>query len=106
MDYFQAVTEGRERIKEALEILERVAGPSYPMLFLKLGVTPWTPVGKETLHKIVPGKNSMAAIVICDSEGNSKAMSGWVTAEKAGEISKVLGSEGVKEFAGEVKLPI
>ncbi len=106
MDYFQAVTEGRERVKSAVELLEKVVGPSYPMLFLKLGVSPWTPVGREMLHKVVQGKNSTAALVICDSDGNSKSMSGWVPAEKAEEFSRALESEGVHEFAGEVKLPL
>jgi len=60
------------------------------MLFLKLGVMDWTPVGEEMLHKVVPGKNGMAALVICDGEGNSKAMSGFFPEEKATEYSKSL----------------
>lgn len=106
MDYFEAVQEGRKRVNEAIAVLQQVAGPSYPMLFLKIGITDWTPVGIEMLHSVVPGKNGTAAVVICDADGNSKTMSAWVPASKAEEISKALASEGVQEFEGEVKLPI
>jgi hypothetical protein len=76
------------------------------MLFLKLGLTDWTPVGEEMLHKVVPGKNALAALVICDGDGNSKAMSAFVPEEKATEYSKSLELKGIPEFPGEVKLPI
>ena len=45
MDYFAAVQEGRSRVNRAVAMLQGVAGPSYPMLFLKLGNPEWTPVG-------------------------------------------------------------
>jgi hypothetical protein len=106
MDYFAAVQEGRRRVNESVNALQGVAGPCYPMLFLKLGVTDWTPVGEEMLHQVVPGKNGMAALVICDGEGNAKTMSGWFTDEKAKEFSKSLELKGIPEFPGEVKLPI
>lgn len=106
MDYFAAVSEGRKRVSRAVSALQEVAGPCYPMLFLKLGLTNWTPVGDEMLHKVVPGKNQTAALVICDSEGNSKAMSSWVSEEKADGFSKSLELKGIPVFPGEVKLPI
>jgi hypothetical protein len=106
VDYFLAVKEGRRRVSQAVSALQEVAGPSYPMLFLKLGITDWTPVGEEMLHKVVPGKNDTAALVICDEDGNSKAMSTWVPAEKAKEFSRTLELKGVPVFPGEVKLPI
>lgn len=106
LDYFAAVQEGKKRVNFAINTLQEVAGPSYPMLFLKLGITDWTPVGEENLHKIVPGKNGTAALVICDGEGNSKAMSTWVPEEKANEFSKTLELKGVPVYPGDVKLPI
>ena len=106
MDYFAAVQEGRSRVNRAVAMLQGVAGPSYPMLFLKLGNPEWTPVGEEMLHKVVPGKGENAALVICDSEGNAKAMSAWVSASRANEFALVLESKGVPVFSGEVKLPI
>ncbi len=106
MDYFTAVQEGRSRVNRALAVLQNTAGPSYPMLILKLGVAEWTPVGDEMLYKVVPGRNSTAALVICDAEGNSKAMSAWLRAEKADEISQRLDAEGIPVFLGDVKLPI
>lgn len=98
--------EGRKRVDRAINILQEIAGPSYPMLFLKLGITDWTPVGEEMLQKVVPGKNSTAALVICDGEGNSKAMSTWVPEEKANELSRTLELKGVPVYPGDVKLPI
>lgn len=106
MDYFAAVQEGRRRVNEAVNTLQDVAGPSYPMLFLKLGITDWTPVSEEMLQKLVPGKNGTAALVICDGEGNSKAMSAWVSEDKANEFSKKLELKGVPVYPGEIKLPI
>lgn len=106
MDYFAAVQEGRRRVSLALAALQEIAGPSYPMLLLKLGITDWTPVGDEMMHKVVPGKNGTAALVICDADGNSKAMSMFVPEGKADEYSKSLERKGVPVFPGEVKLPI
>jgi hypothetical protein len=106
MDYFDAVQEGRRRVNAAIEALQPLAGPCYPMLFLKLGVSDWTPVGTEILHKVIPGKNATAAIVVCDGEGNSKAMSAWLPEARAAELALVLASRGIAEFPGEVKLPV
>jgi hypothetical protein len=106
VDYFAAVQEGRARVRRAMEALQELAGPSSPVLFLKMGTQEWTPVGEEMLFAVVGGKNSTAAVVLCDGEGNSKAISGWVPAEKAKAIARALGARGVPEFEGDVKLPI
>jgi hypothetical protein len=106
MDYYTAVKEGRSRVNRAVRILQEVAGPCYPMLFLKLGVTDWTPVGEEMLQKIVPGKGNAAALVICDGEGNSKAMSAWVPSGRAEEFSRTLELKGIPTYPGDVRLPI
>jgi hypothetical protein len=106
VEYFAAVQEGRKRVTKAVAALQEVAGPCYPMLLLKMGVAPWAPVGEEMMHKAVPGKSETAALVICDADGNSKAMSGWMPRAKADEYSKVLELKGIPVFPGEVKLPI
>ncbi len=106
MDYYAAVQEGRRRVSRAMGVLQEVAGPSYPMLFLKMGTSDWTPVGDEMMHKVIPGKAAAAALVICDSEGNSKAMSGWFPEDKARELAKSIERKGIPEFPDEVKLPI
>lgn len=106
MNYFQAVQEGRARVKEAVELLQAVAGVSHPMLFLKMTAQEWTPVGGEMLQAIIPGKNGTAAVVLCDAEGNSKAMSEWLSAIQAEENSRALESKGVQRFDGEVRLPL
>ncbi len=106
MDYFSAVQEGRRRVDRAVAFLQEFAGPCYPMLFLKMGTTSWTPVGDETLQKTVPGKGGTAALALCDSEGNAKAMSAWLPEARADEISKSLALKGVLVYPGEVRLPI
>ena len=106
MDYFEAVQKGRARVQDAVNFLQQTAGPCYPMLFLKVGSGAWSPVGEEMLFSVVPGKSGTAAVVICDAEGNSKAMTTWVPAAKAEEHAKSLGSRGLVKFDGEVKLPI
>lgn len=105
-DYFNAVQEGRARVKQALERLQEVAGPSYPVLFLKMGIQDWTPVGEEELCALVSGKGGTAAVVVCDSDGNSKAMSAWVPRSEAERIVNALESKGLHRYGGEVKLPV
>ena len=106
MEYFAAVQEGRSRVRKAVETLQEVAGPSSPVLFLKMGTRDWTPVGEEILFAVVQGKNTTAAVVICDSEGNSKAISGWLPRESVDGVVRSLITKGVKKFDGEVRLPI
>ena len=105
-EYFAAVQEGRRRVNRAVALLQGVAGPSYPMLFLKMGLEEWTPVGDEMLQKAIPGRNDTAAVVVCDADGNSKAMSSWMTPARASECAKILEARGVAVFPGEVRLPI
>lgn len=93
-------------MKEALRVLQEAAGPSYPMLFLKLGVGEWTPVGREMLYSLVKGKAGTEALVVCDSEGNSKAMSGWLAEGKARECAVSLEAKGLPRYTGDVKLPV
>src|SRR5579863_7441861 len=106
MNYFEAVQEGRRRVNDAITLLQGVAGPCYPMLFLKMGVQAWTPVGTEMLRKLIPGKDDTSALAICDADGNAKTMSAFVDRETALRYEKELAARGVPEFEGEVKLPI
>jgi len=106
MDYFAAVQEGKRRVSLAVAVLQEVAGPSYPMLFLKLGLSDWTPVGDEMMHKVIPGKGGTAALVVCDAEGNAKAMSGWFPVDRAHALAKTLESREIPSFPGDVRLPI
>jgi len=87
-------------------MLQEVAGPSYPVLFLKMGVKDWTPVGEENLFATVSGKEGKAAVVVCDSEGNSKAMSRWLERGEAEKVSEKLKTKGLLGYNGEVKLPV
>ncbi len=89
-----------------METLQEAAGPSYPVLFLKMGQQDWIPVGEEELYALVKGKGGTSAVVICDADGNSKAMSGWVQAAEAERAGSALMSKGLSRYDGEVKLPI
>ena len=106
LDYFTAVQLGRARVKKAVDSLQEVAGASYPVLFLKSGREDWTPVGEEELYARVTGKGGTAAVVLCDTDGNSKAISGWVSPAEAERICSAFVSRGVKRYDGEIKLPI
>lgn len=106
MDYFTAVQRGRSRVRVATEVLQEVAGPSYPVLFLKMGMKSWEPVGEEMLYSIVPGKGDTAAVVICDSDGNTKAISSWMEAKAAEDSATALEAKGVRKFAGNPRLPV
>ncbi len=86
--------------------MQESAGPSYPVLFIKTGMPDWNPVGDENLYSIVNGKNDTAAVVICDSDGNTKAMSRWLGKEVVAESASLLRSKGIERFEGDVKLPI
>ena len=87
-------------------MLKGVAGESYPVLFLKTGKADWTPVGEENLYALVNGKNDTAAIVLCDVDGNTKAMSAWIPRDVASKSASLLAGKGVTKYEGEVKLPI
>jgi hypothetical protein len=93
-------------VDAAIQLLQGVAGNCHPLLFLKMGVQEWTPVGEEMLYALVPGKNSTVAVVICDSGGNSKTMSDFVSALDGVRISGALAAKGVQRFDGEIKLPV
>jgi hypothetical protein len=93
-------------VKDALEVLQEAAGPSNAMLFLKLGVAGWEPVGEEMLFATLEGKSGEAAIVVCDADGNAKAMSAWLNERSEQEALDALSTKGLKKFEGPVKLPI
>jgi len=100
------VQQGRARVKKALDTLQGAAGPSYPVLFLKMGQGDWTPVGEEELFALVKGKGGTSAVVICDADGNSKAMSTWLPTAEAEKAASQLSSKGLSRYDGEVKLPV
>ncbi len=66
----------------------------------------WNPVGEENLYSIVNGKNDTAAVVICDSDGNTKAMSRWLGREVVAQSASQLQAKGIERYNGDVKLPI
>lgn len=106
MQYFEAVQVGRGRVRNAVEFLQEVAGPSSPVLFLKIETKEWEPVGDENLYSVIPGKESTAAVVLCDKDGNAKAISSWFSLTKADLCAAALKDRGLSMFEGEIRLPI
>jgi hypothetical protein len=106
LNYFEAVQQGKARVQDAVNFLQQTSGQCHSMLFLKVGSGSWSPVGEEMLYAVVPGESGTAAVVICDAEGNSKAMTTWVQASLAEEHARSLASKGLARFEGEVQLPI
>jgi hypothetical protein len=106
MEYFRAVQEGKTRVQSALQILQGIVGIANPVLFVKMKYDKWEPVGQENLYSVLLGKNDTAAVVVCDSDGNTKAMSGWLSRAEAEKAASALSSSGLQRFDGEIKLPI
>ncbi|HXW36461.1 MAG TPA: hypothetical protein VEJ36_00960 [Nitrososphaerales archaeon] len=106
MDYFTAVQKGKSRVKVSVETLQAIAGPCYPMLFLKTGLADWTPVGDEQLFSTLRRGDGTAALVICDADGNSKAVSAWFSEATASGYAAELRTRGLVEYIGVVKLPL
>jgi hypothetical protein len=106
VDYFRAVQEGRLRVQSALKILQENVGSANPVLFVKMKYDKWEPVGEENFYSVLAGKNDTAAIVICDGDGNTKAMSTWMSRWEAENAAASISAKGLQSFKGEVKLPI
>jgi len=87
-------------------LLQEVAGPCYGVLFLKSGRPDWSPVGAENLYSTVSGKDGTSAVVLCDGDGNTKAMSAWVAASEADRLVRALEAKGLPMYSGELRLPI
>lgn len=71
-----------------------------------MGREDWTSVGQEELFSVVNERDDTAAVVICDSEGNTKAISGWLSRGDAERFATTLESRGHPRYDGEVKLPV
>lgn len=115
MQYFAALKIGEKRVKEAREYLNKVSnGQAMPSLALRDNKTNvWEPVGEENLYAVLNDAGGYVLtdvsgymIVLCDKNGISKAIVRGVDAERRDAIIKVLQSDNIQEYKGQVTLPV
>lgn len=115
MQYFMALKIGEKRVKEAREYLNRFAnGTAMPALALKDNKTNvWEPVGEENLYAILNDAGGYVLtdvngymIVLCDRNGISKAIARGLNAEQKDQIIKMLETDKIQKYNGEVSLPV
>lgn len=110
MQYFVALKIGEKRIKLAQEFLSNFIDdntPAMPALALKDNKdNNWQPVGEENLFAIVK-KDDGFLVAICDNDGIAKTLVNWLSEEKKNElISKLQSNGNLKQFLGNVSLPV
>jgi hypothetical protein len=115
MQYFVALKIGEKRVKESREYLNKITnGQAMPALALRDNKTNvWEPVGEENLYAILNDAGGFVLtdvsgymIVLCDKHGTSKAIVRGVDAERKDVIVKVLQSDNIQEYKGQVTLPV
>ena len=115
MQYFMALKIGEKRVKEARERLNKyVNGAALPALALKDNKTNvWEPVGDENLYAILNDAGGYVLtdisgymIVLCDKNGISKAIARGLDIQRKDEIVKMLRTDNIQEYKGEVSLPV
>jgi hypothetical protein len=115
MQYFVALKIGEKRVKEAREYLNKIAnGQAMPALALRDNRTNvWEPVGEENLYAILNDAGGYVLtdvsgymIVLCDKNGISKAIVRGVDEDRRDVIVKILHSDNIQEYKGQVTLPI
>ena len=106
---------GEKRVKEARERLNKyVNGAALPALALKDNKTNiWEPVGDENLYAILNDAGGYVLtdisgymIVLCDKNGISKAIARGLDIQRKDEIVKMLQTDNIQEYKGEVSLPV
>ena len=115
MQYFIALKIGEKRVKEAREYLNKKSnGQAMPALALKDNKSNvWEPVGEENLYAVLNDAGGYVLtdvngymIVLCDKNGISKAIVRSLSAEQKDTIVKMLQTDNVVEYKGQVSLPV
>ncbi|MBM3911112.1 MAG: hypothetical protein FJ356_05630 [Thaumarchaeota archaeon] len=115
MQYFAALKIGQKRVQEARDFLNKFAnGKAMPALALRDNKTNvWEPVGEENLYAIVDESSGFVLtdtsgylLVLCDKNGISKALVQGLSKEQKDETVKMLESENVPQYKGNVSLPV
>lgn len=115
MQYFAALKIGQKRVQEARDFLNKFAnGKAMPALALRDNKTNvWEPVGEENLYAIVDESSGFVLtdtsgylLVLCDKNGISKALVQGLSKEQKDATVKMLESENVPQYKGNVSLPV
>ncbi|HEY7733615.1 MAG TPA: hypothetical protein VIB07_02360 [Nitrososphaera sp.] len=102
MQYHKAAHIGKERAQKAQMKLFDYAGFAMLTYTIKQGKGGFEPVGEEDLAgRMTRGNEAM--LFICDKEGYAKAQSRPMPAGKGEEIFRKMLSDGMAEFAGQIK---
>jgi hypothetical protein len=106
MKYTEAASIGMQRVDEAVELLKSITRYARPAFFLKpLADKGYQPVGEENFFAIKAIGDNVFSIVICDEEGNAKAISQPMTKYVMDRFVTKLREKGLKEFKGELNYP-
>ena len=115
MQYFQALKIGQKRVESTRAYLNSISNDrAMPALALRDNKTKiWEPVGEENLYAVVDESsgfvltdNSGYILVICDSQGISKAIVQSLTQEQKDTIVKSLQDDNIVEYKGKISLPV
>ena len=115
MQYFLALKTGQKRVKIAREYLNKLCNDqAMPALALRDNKSNvWEPVGEENFFAVVDESsgfvltdNSGYILVICDSQGISKAIVQSLTQEQKDIIVKSLQNDNIMEYKGKISLPV
>ena len=102
MQYHKAAHIGRERAQKAQMKLFDYAGFAMLTYTIKQDKAGFEPVGEEELAgKMTRGSEAM--LFICDKDGFAKAQSKPMPIDQGEEIYKKMLTDGIQEFAGEIK---
>lgn len=107
---------GQKRVAAARDYLEAIgAEGALPALALRdtTNEGSWEPVGEETLYSFVedaPGfvleGGGGCLLAMVDSEGTAKAVAQNIGPDGRRRMEETLGADGVREYRGEVRLPV
>ena len=115
MQYFQALKVGQKRVESARSYLNSISNDrAMPALALRDNKTKiWEPVGEENLYAVIDESsgfvltdNSGYILVICDSQGISKAIVQSLTQEQKDTIVQSLQNDNIVEYKGKISLPV
>ena len=106
MQYFMAFRIGEERAAKAqLKLMEYVPTANVAMVVKDRGGD-FEPVGEENLCTLVDAGDDMCIVGLCDSEGYVKAMTNPMPKTAARAIIDRMKRDGIKEYEGNVTLPL
>jgi len=106
MQYYMAVRIGEAVAAKAQERLTHYVPAAYAAMIVKEKGGEWLPVDEADMYAVIPTKDGMFVIALCDPDGYAKAMSNPLIREDADRAVELMQRDGIKEFNGRVILPV